>query len=192
MTTPEVTALVKGLASALRDYVATMHTAVHDRLTALEARELVPGPAGKPGPPGAPGHDGQDGRDGKDGKDGVGFDDLQMLYDGGRTFTFRWSKGSRVVEKSFAVPAVLYQGVFDATRTYEQGDQVTCAGSTWISKATTSQRPDDDGPGARDWTLCSKRGPVGPRGPKGDPGTTGKDGAAGRDLTQMDPTGRKW
>jgi len=186
MTVTDIGAFIQGLAPAIRDYVLLSQKVLSDRLTAIETQDLIPGRDGERGPSGEPG------RPGKDGVDGVGFDDLQMVYDGARTFTFRWSKGARVVEKSFAVPAVLYRGVWDAERTYEAGDQVTCQGSTWIAKETTTQRPDDDGPGARAWTLCSKRGAVGPRGPEGKPGVAGKDGAPGRDLTAMDATGRKW
>jgi integrin beta 3 len=186
MTIPELGALLQGLAPAIRDYVHTTIKSHSDRLSALETQDLIPGRDGERGPAGEPG------RPGKDGADGVGFDDLQFSYDGERTITFRFTKGARVVDKTFTMPMLIYRGVYDAERTYESGDQVTCAGSTWVAKARTTQRPDDDGPGARDWTLCSKRGPVGQRGPKGDPGTTGKDGASGRDLTQMDTTGRKW
>ena len=187
-------------------------------LTGPEGQRGERGPEGQPGPQGVPGRDGRDGEGkigpsgekgadgtpgmpgprgdvglaGKDGSDGLGIDDLQVTYDGARTFIFRWSKGTRVVEKSFAVPAVLYRGIFDATRTYEPGDQVTCAGSTWIAKAVTTQRPDEDGDGARAWTLCSKRGPEGKRGLQGKDGTPGKDGRPGRDLTNLGPDGSKW
>jgi hypothetical protein len=192
MTTLELGALVKGLAAALRDYVLSTQKALSDRLSALETQDLIPGQDGKPGPPGKNGRDGQDGKDGANGKDGLGFDDLQLEYDGERSFTFRWVKGTRVVEKSFAVPVVLYRDVFDAGRTYEPADMVTCAGSTWIAKRKTTQRPDEDGPGARDWTLCAKRGPAGKPGPAGLKGQDGKDGAPGRDLTQIGSDGRKW
>ena len=104
----------------------------------------------------------------------------------------RFCRPDGTVLSQRTMPIVLYRGIWDAARTYEEGDQVTCQGSTWIAKETTTQRPDDDGPGARAWTLCSKRGAIGPRGPEGKPGVAGKDGAPGKDLTQMDSTGRKW
>jgi hypothetical protein len=181
----------------------------------LDCKDGEPGQSGRPGPPGPPGipglgqpgrdgRDGVDGRDGKDGRDGVdgddglngrdgvdglGFDDLDLEYDGERQFTFRWSKGSQVKTKAFIVPVMLYRGVFDPARSYEPGDQVTYSGSLWIAKGKTSQRPDEDGTGARDWTLCAKRGPEGKAGKQGPQGIPGRDGV---DLTQMDHTGKKW
>jgi integrin beta 3 len=198
------------------------------RLAAVEARALVPGPAGRDGLNGKDGSDGRDGRDGKDGVDGKDgadglhgkdgapgrdgkdgadglhgkdgapgldgkdgtLDDLDISWVGERTIRFARKDGTILRDRT--IPLVLYRGVWDAARTYEEGDQVTCQGSTWIAKETTTQRPDDDGPGTRAWTLCSKRGAVGPRGPEGKPGVAGKDGAPGRDLTAMDSTGRKW
>ena len=161
----------------------------------------LPGPAGEKGGDGAPGAPGpvgprgdqgltgKDGAPGKDGRDGT-LEDLDILWVNDRTIRFARKDG--IILRDRTIPLVIYRGIWDANRTYEEGDQVTCQGSTWIAKQTTTQRPDDDGPGAREWTLCSKRGAVGPRGPEGKPGVAGKDGAPGRDLTQMDHTGKKW
>ena len=54
--------------------------------------------------------------------------------------------------------AVDYKGVFDSTTVYQPGNAVTCAGSIWIAKNVTMLRPDEQGDGARDWTLAVKRG----------------------------------
>jgi integrin beta 3 len=155
----------------------------------ITPRDGIDGKDGANGRDGITPRDGIDGKDGANGKDGLGFDDLDVDYDKERQFTLRWSKGERVKTKTFSVPVVLYRGVFDPARAYEPGDQVTHAGSLWIAKATTSQRPDDDGTGSRDWTLCAKRGQKGETGKQGLPGPSGRDGV---DLTQMDHTGKKW
>ena len=149
----------------------------------------APGAMGPAGPRGEPGPSGKDGAFGRDGRDGT-LEELRIEWVSDRVLRFCRADGRVISERT--VPLVLYRGIWDAARTYEEGDQVTCQGATWIAKTTTTQRPDDDGPGAREWTLCSKRGPVGPRGPEGKPGRDGKDGAPGRDLTQMDAQGRKW
>jgi hypothetical protein len=55
-------------------------------------------------------------------------------------------------------PELRYCGVYESDRAYGAGNAVTCNGSVWIAKTATCQRPDEDGPGARDWTLAVKRG----------------------------------
>ena len=150
MTTTELGALVRGLAPMLREYVVSSQKTLSDRVAALETQDLVP-------------------------KNGT-LEDLRVEWVGDRILRFCRADGTVLSDRT--VPLVIYRGVWDAARTYEAGDQVTCQGSTWIAKETTTQRPDDDGPGARAWTLCSKRGAVGPRGPEGKPGVAGKDGAA--------------
>ena len=197
-------------ADQLADFVAAgIQAAVGPLLTriaVLEARQPVAGPQGPPGRDGLNGKDGAEGRDGRDGADGLNGKDgvpgrdgkdgalegLRVEWTDERTLRFVRADGTVMPGSARRFPLVLYRGIYDATRTYDEGDQVTCQGSTWIAKTTTTQRPDDAGDGARDWTLCSKRGAVGPRGPEGKAGRDGKDGAPGRDLTSMDSTGRKW
>jgi collagen type III alpha len=191
------------------------------RLVALEQRQVRDGQDGAAGAPGAPGRDGRDGqpgrdgapgapgekgldgRDGKDGRDGVdgkdgadgfGFDDLDMTFDGQRTFTLRFVKGDRVKEFSFTPAIPLYAGVFDETKAYEPGDSVTYAGSTWIAREqTTGVKPDEHvADGKRAWTLSVKRGRDGKDGRHGEKGDPGPEGRPGRDLTQLGPDGRRW
>ena len=141
---------------------------------------------GLPGPMGEKGLDGSHGRDGKDGIDGFGFDDLEVVHDGERGFTFQFTKDGRTKTFAFTLPVVIYRGVYEGGTTYQRGDQVTAHGSTWTAMAETKDVP---GEGATAWVLSAKRGRDGKPGPQG-PG--GKDGRAGKDLTQMDETGRKW
>jgi hypothetical protein len=177
-----------------------------DGADGLNGKDGASGRDGKDGADGLNGKDGASGRDGKDGADGLNGKDgapglngkdgtlegLRVEWTDDRTLRFVRADGAVIPGSERRFPIVLYRGIYDAARTYEEGDQVTCQGSTWIAKQATTQRPDDDGPGAREWMLCSKRGAVGPRGPEGKPGPSGKDGAPGRDLTQMDHTGKKW
>lgn len=141
---------------------------------------------GLPGPIGEKGADGTNGRDGKDGLDGLGFDDLEVLHDGERGFTFQFTKDGRVKAFPFTLPVVIYRGVHESGHLYERGDQVTAHGSTWTAMAQTKEVP---GEGATSWVLSAKRGRDGKPGPQGEKGF---DGRPGRDLTQMDDKGRKW
>lgn len=142
--------------------------------------EGPPGPArdgrdGLPGVPGLPGEKGADGLHGKDGVDGLGFDDLSVLHDGERAFTFRFSQGEKVKEFTVAVPLMLYKGVYTEGRTYEPGDTVTYARSLWHCQKTTRIKPDGtaidsvtgraSGPQGKDfWTLAAKGGQDGRHG----------------------------
>jgi len=143
------------------------------------------GPLGPVGPPGAPGVPGRDGRDGvpgergldgqhgkdgapgKDGADGLGFDDLDVAYDGARTVTLSFTRGERVKTFPLTMPIVLDQGVYQQGTTYQKGDGVTWGGSFWIAQAETDAKP---GEGATPWRLAVKAG------------REGKAGRDGKDL----------
>ena len=189
------TAILRAVAMVLR----TFAKATNDRLAALEVKERgldgAQGPEGPAGPEGLPGRDGRDGRDGlpgadgqdgapgRDGLDGFGFDDLEVKYDGERTFTFEFSRkdGDEIRTKSFpfVMPIPIYRGVWRPEREYLKGDTVTLNGSVWFAQSTTSARPGAE-MGTKTWQLAVKEGQQGKQGPKGDPG---KDGRNGRDLT---------
>lgn len=130
------------------------------------------------------------GADGKDGQDGVSWDDMEMVYDGVRGFTCRYTKGERVKEWTFSVPMMIWRGVWDRTKTYERGDVVTLDGSSWHCEATTTDRPQESGGnGSRCWKLIVKHGRDGKDGkigPQGPPGPRGKD------LTNLLPDGTKY
>ena len=142
-------------------------------LPGRDGRDGLPGPQGEKGLDGAPGQDGRHGLDGKDGADGVSFEDLTFGFDlETKTLSARAARGDRVLERSYFLPVVIYRGVWEFGRTYLEGDQVTWAGSQWIARATTTDRPDETGMGARTWVLSAKRGRDGKPGP---PGPAGKD-----------------
>lgn len=100
------------------------------------------------------GRDGVDGKDGAAGAAGLGFDDLDVEHDGGRTFTLRMRRGEQVKEFAFTVPVVLDRGVFKDGTEYASGDGVTWGGSYWIAQAATTDKP-----GLSDaWRLAVKKG----------------------------------
>jgi Collagen triple helix repeat (20 copies). len=152
-----------------------------------DGRDGLPGLPGMTGEKGLDGIHGKDGRDGIDGKDGLGFDDLDADLDvESKTLTHRYLRDGQVLkEKQWFIPLAVHRDVYDASKTYLKGDMVTLNGAHWIALCTTTTRPDTNG-GAADWRLCAKRGP------EGKIGKTGPQGPPGRDLTQMDSTGRKW
>jgi len=169
------------------DYVVREQAPLIARLAALEARQPEKGEQGEPGPPGesikgdtgetgpegTPGRDGRDGRDAKgidgtngkdgtDGKDGLGFDDLDVVYDGERTLTVRFMQGERIREFPCLLPIMLDRGVYKDSGSYERGDAVTWAGSLWIAQEPTGEKPDS----GKGWRLAVKRGRDGKDAPK--------------------------
>ena len=87
--------------------------------------------------------------------DGVAGVDIQQ--DGARCFTVTLTRsgGERNV-KSFALPVMLYRGVFAEGTEYQPGDTVTWGGSLWHCNALTTDRPGETG--AAGWTLAVKKG----------------------------------
>jgi hypothetical protein len=79
--------------------------------------------------PGPAGKDGQNGKDGAPGKDGEpGRDGLAGLS---------------------------FEGVYQEGKSYDKGNLVTWAGSSWHCNEPTTTKPGD---GSKDWTLMVKRG----------------------------------
>ena len=118
---------------------------------------------GKDGVNGRDGKDGTNGKDGLDGKDGLGFDDLNVEFDGERTITLNFESGHHRKSFEFAIPAQIYRGVFKKGATYAIGDTVTDNGSLWTCINPTTERPLS----SEDWQLTVKHGR---QGEKGKPG----------------------
>lgn len=97
---------------------------------------------------------GKDGVPGAAGRDGFGFDDLDVTYDGERTFTLKFARAADVKEFVFSLPVLLDRGVFKEGETYQAGDGATWAGSYWIAQTETKAKPGDGG----HWRLAVKRG----------------------------------
>jgi hypothetical protein len=73
-----------------------------------------------------------------------------------RTFTLTaTTTGGNSIAQRFAMPVLIYRGVYQPNHAYAAGDTVTWAGSLWHANEDTSAKPDSGG-GA--WTLAAKRG----------------------------------
>jgi len=93
---------------------------------------------------------------GKDGDPGLGFDDLDVVYDGARCITLRLLKGERIKEFSFQMPIVIDRGVWiPRDEGYAKGDGCSWGGSFWIAQRDTAAKPDTADSG---WRLAVKRG----------------------------------
>lgn len=97
---------------------------------------------------------GKDAEPAKPGLDGLGFDDLDVVHDGARGFTLKFSQGDRIKVFPFSLPVLLDKGVFKEGQEYEPGDGVTWGGSFWIAQEKTADKPD----GGQGWRLAVKRG----------------------------------
>lgn len=123
----------------------------------------------------------------KDGKDGVGFEDMEVLFDGERTVTMKFVRGEVVKEFPFTLPIPIDRGVWKSGESYARGDSVSFGGSIFIAQRDTGSKPETDD----SWRLSVKRGRdgkdgIGIKGDKGDPGKNG------RDLTQLGTNGERW
>lgn len=97
---------------------------------------------------------GKDGEPGKNGTDAVGFDDLDVAYDGEKTITLKFTRGGVVKEFPIVMPVVIDRGVYRDGAEYKAGDAVTWAGSVWIAQKDTATKPDS----GDEWRLSVKRG----------------------------------
>lgn len=91
----------------------------------------------------------------KDGTDGLGFDDMELLYDGERSVTLKFQRGEKVKELSIDLPVLIDRGVYREGQTYTRGDGVTWGGSFWICQSETTDKPDA---GTKTWRLAVKKG----------------------------------
>lgn len=112
---------------------------LRERVAVAEARPPLPGP---PGPPGL---------------DGFTPDEITVSQDADdeRVLTLGYRRGE--IAKSIGVvrlQAPRYCGVYERTRGYLPGDQVTHAGALWSCHTPTHARPGD----GDDWQLQVKRG----------------------------------
>lgn len=92
----------------------------------------------------------------KDGKDGFSLDDFDVnMQEDGRTVELSFTQGDRREVYELAFPAMIYRGVYQEGRAYDQGDTVTFGGSLWHCNSETDTKPAD---GSKAWTLATKRG----------------------------------
>jgi len=107
---------------------------------------------------------GKDGQHGKDGAHGLGFDDLDVEYDGERTFTLKWQRGDVVKTKIFHVPTVIDRGYWSEGTKAQAGDAMTHNGTLWIATKDTDAKPclESDA-----WRIGARKGRDGIQGPPG-------------------------
>jgi hypothetical protein len=113
---------------------------LRERAAVLETRAPIAGPPGAAG------------------ADGFSADELTVSQDAedDRLVTLGYRRGD--VTKTIGtlrLSTPRYCGVYDQTRVYTKGDQVTYTGSLWVCQATTRTRPGGPEDG---WTLQVKRG----------------------------------
>jgi integrin beta 3 len=155
-----------------------------------DGRDGLPGVQGEKGLDGRNGVDGAAGCNGVDGQDAFGLDDFDVKSDDdGRTLVFSFSReGREPIVRSVKTAIMLDRGVW-REGSFDKGDAVTWAGSSWVAQRNTDAKPDTLDSG---WRLAVKRGRDGKDGKPGDRGPEGQQGKAGRDLTQVGADGAKW
>jgi integrin beta 3 len=84
--------------------------------------------------------------------------------------------------REWRMPVMIYREIWKSDVRYETGDTVTWAGSLWVAKADTSEKPGSD---SEAWRLAAKHGRDGRDGEPGKKGEKGDPGRPGRDLTLM-------
>jgi hypothetical protein len=125
----------KSLEGALTDLGA-----LRERVAVTEARAPL---AGIPGPPG---------------QDGFSCDEIIATQDAAdeRLVTLAYRRGDQTKTiGTLRLSTPRYCGVYDETKGYSPGDQVTYRGSQWHCHTATSARP---GEGVTGWTLQVKCG----------------------------------
>lgn len=129
------------LAPAAVERIARMEGATET----LKALIGVPGPRGEPGPAGRDGNLDQ-------------FSLTILPTPKPREFVLVMRSASGVEARAdFAVPSIIYQGIYQHGIDYQAGDCVTVDGSMWVALSETGQRPGTDA-GRASWRLAVKRG----------------------------------
>lgn len=155
----------------------------HDGIDGKDGRDGQPGVPGVPGRDGERGEKGLDGKDGVDGKDGLTtleFMKYEVSEDGLSVRFVRAANGQPLgdwVQTAWLRP---YDGVWREGESYKAGATVTWAGSLWVARVDTTEKP-QDGRGGTDWQLAVKSGRPGRDGKDGKDGVNGRDGRDGTD-----------
>lgn len=145
------------------------------------------GPAGEPGKDGQPGRDGRDGVqgpagekgiDGVNGKDGANgingrdgtLENLKLVHVSDRVIRFCFKDGTPIEGGEIRLNYPIHRGMFEAGKSYEDGDAVTYGGGLWIAQKGTSAVPGTGDPERTGWVMAAQRGRDGKQGPKGERG----------------------
>jgi HK97 family phage portal protein len=108
---------------------------------------------------------------------GISSIQAEQDADDPRIITLGFRLGATEVhEMRFAIPALVFRGLFDQSKSYSIGDVVTFNGSSWAALREVA----GDMPGNSDaWALSAKHGRVGRTGEQGAIGPAGPAGAVG-------------
>jgi len=120
------------------------------------AMDRIPVPAnGADGKDGRDGNDGRNGSDGRNGIDGGSIEDFDIGLEG-RILTVAMKIGGQVVSRAVRLDIPIERGVYQSGKTYERGDIVTYAGSSFIAQRDTTgtEKPE----ASQAWRLMVKRG----------------------------------
>lgn len=96
----------------------------------------------------------------KDGTDGIGWDAMSVEFDGERTVTLVFDKGTEQFTYPLTFPVVLDKGFWKEGTEAGKGDGYTFGGSYWIAQKATDSKPETGNP---DWRLAVKKGRDGKR-----------------------------
>lgn len=114
---------------------------------------------------------------------------IELLEDS-RTVRATFELTGKTLVHDVVIPSIIDRGVYKSTEQYDAGDAVSFGGSMWLSQKNGNTSKPGDGDNA--WRLAVKRGRDGKDGKDGLRGERGIEGPRGKDLTQMDFSGRKW
>lgn len=90
-----------------------------------------------------------------EGRDGMGFDNMDIQWDGERGLTFALRRGDELQEHTFVLPIPVYREVYKRGESYQRGDVTTWGGSAWVALVDTDQAPGENN---KDWKLAVKKG----------------------------------
>lgn len=154
MTADPVLAAVQRFIDAVRTQLTEQREEVRAAVAEIQTRAVPAGPPGERGEPGPAGPQGDPGPAGVPGERGErGADGIATLEELDARIEARFAD---LQVRTFAD---VYQGVFEADKTYTRGVLATWGGSLWLSQAETSSKPGENA----DWKLVVKRGADGRR-----------------------------
>jgi len=85
-----------------------------------------------------------------------GIADINVSMSHSREVTITHTMTNGIIkDQSFAIPTMVYRGIFKEGDSYTQGDVVTFGGSLWHSDMATDAKPGTKDSG---WTLAAKKG----------------------------------
>jgi hypothetical protein len=97
---------------------------------------------------------GKDGTPGKDGADGIGFESLEVSFDG-ENIVHEYKSASRTVTQKFPIQVMKHIGFWREGVEAKSGNLTSHAGSLWYCLNDTKSRPSYE---SADWILSARKG----------------------------------